>query len=330
MQAPRDAAVFVFERVAGQWQQTARFTLDSAQIDDHFAAQVDVSGDTIAVGAPGADLGIVPGIGVNTGVVHVFVRDGVGWTQQQRLSGVDTGTYDEFGSTLSLQGNRLAVGAPGADNGVNDAFHDAGAVYVFERTGATWSQTAKLTSGDDARRNSLLGRHVALDGDRITSGARRLGVGNVETSSAYVFEHDGLAWTRSARIDAPAQVAGFAHYELALHGDRLLVGVDATIPPLGPPEPAAWLFEADGGAWSSGRRLLPFDLDDPRAGGSFGIAGLALGDGTAMVGAILDDLRPDTDAQTFQGAVYLLFDGDAIFCDGFEAVPAGCPHRPRR
>ena len=55
-------------------------------------------------------------------------------------------TLDYFGFSISLDGDRLAVGAV-RDDGKNNGTTKAGAVYIFKRTGTTWALERKIEDG---------------------------------------------------------------------------------------------------------------------------------------------------------------------------------------
>src|SRR3954454_3066442 len=88
----------------------------------------------------------------DAGAVYIFVRSGSGWTQQAYIKASNTQAFDQFGNAVavSADGNTLAVaaaleasGATGVNGNQNDNSRpQAGAVYIFTRTGATWSQQA--------------------------------------------------------------------------------------------------------------------------------------------------------------------------------------------
>ena len=90
---------------------------------------------------------------------------------------------DRFGSAvaLSADGNTLYVGAPRDDTGDTDR----GAVYVFAKSGSSWSQSAKIASGsfgltlsDEDRFGSSIG--LASDGATLFVGAERDDTGGTE------------------------------------------------------------------------------------------------------------------------------------------------------
>jgi len=138
---------------------------------DGFGFSVAVSGDTMAVGAPREDS---RASGVNgdqsdnsrpdTGAVYVFTRSGATWTQQAYLKPSDPGAptaKHEFGWSVALDGDTLAVGAPARE-----------AVYVFERTAGSWSERSLLESPELSTPNKF-GWSVALDADTLVAGAYR-------------------------------------------------------------------------------------------------------------------------------------------------------------
>lgn len=125
--------MYLFTRTAsGVWSQQAELLDPQYGIGtDHFGDALALQGNTLMVGAWGAT-----GVTTDTGAVYVYERSGSVWCLQATITATD-GTYiDGFGTAVALSGNTLVVGAPG-NNG-------AGAVYVFVRSGSTWTQQAEL------------------------------------------------------------------------------------------------------------------------------------------------------------------------------------------
>src|SRR5262245_41634 len=98
---------------------------------DNFGISVAVSGNTAVVGARFDDTSA----GGNAGSAYVFVRTGGVWTQQQKLTAPDGAGEDAFGVSVGIAGETIIVGAYRGDTpgGI-----DAGAAYVFLRSGGTW------------------------------------------------------------------------------------------------------------------------------------------------------------------------------------------------
>jgi hypothetical protein len=257
--ASASGAVYVFVCSAGAWSQQAYIKASNAGAGDQFGANVSLSadGNTLAVGAPMEDssaTGIDGNQALdnvdNAGAVYVFTRNGAAWTQQAYVKASNTGGSDFFGQAVRLSGdgNTLAVGAfqeDSAATGVNgnqadDSAPGSGAVYVFTRSGAAWSQQAYVKASNTGASDNF-GLHLALsnDGNTLAVGARgegstSTGVGGVETDdsapfagAAYVFTRSGATWTQQAYIKASNTEADdrFGRsIALSADGNVLLVG----------------------------------------------------------------------------------------------------------
>ena len=121
--ASRSGAAYVFGFDGTAWTQQARLTADDAAPDDGFGSSVSLSGDRALIGAP-----IDSDAGSRSGSAYVFTFDGAEWTQANKLTASDGAANDYFGSSVSLSGDRVLVGAYGDDEGVVDS----GAAYTFE------------------------------------------------------------------------------------------------------------------------------------------------------------------------------------------------------
>ena len=90
------------------------------------------------------------------GTAYVFVRSGGVWSQQQELTASDGAAGDEFGTSVSVDGDTAVIGASGKSGA-------QGAAYVFVRSGGVWSQQQELTASDGAA-NDYFGSSVLLSG----------------------------------------------------------------------------------------------------------------------------------------------------------------------
>jgi hypothetical protein len=217
-----------------------------------FGQSVDLDGDTLVVGAN--DPSCATGINGNqtnrdcpsAGAVYVFIRTGETWSQQAYLKASNTGAGDNFGTSVSLRGDMLAVGAPSESScatGVNGNQADngcmnAGAVYVFTRQGNTWSQQAYIkASTHDPIYFDLFGQAVALSGNTLAVGAPyegscATGINGDQadntcngSGAAYVFTHSENIWTQEAYVKASNNHLGAVGFgrNVALDGDTLAV-----------------------------------------------------------------------------------------------------------
>ncbi len=170
---------------------------------DGFGTCVDSDANVFAIGAPQHD---GPG---DSGRVYVFGLVGGVPSEVTILKAADAATTDSFGQAVSVSNTTIAIGAPN-DDVVNG---DAGSVYVFDKLGGAWWQTAKLTTMSNLPAGAQLGSSVALDGNRLATIATGI-------SRLYVFERTGSTWNQTTNISTPVSQPT----RVALRGDRIVVG----------------------------------------------------------------------------------------------------------
>jgi len=250
----------------------------------------------------------LPGVGNVTGAVDV--------AQQAYLKASSTGGSDGFGTSIAMSGDTVVVGSPSEDSaatGINGDDGDnsasaAGAVYVFVRDGATWSQQAYLkasnTDGGD-----FFGVSVAVSGDTIVVGARledstATGVNGDEgdnaapgSGAAYVFVRNGETWTQQAYLKASNPDGGDEFgSSVAISGDVVIIGApkeDSNATGVDGDESnnlagnsgAVYVFVRDGVTWSQQAYLKASNTDN---GDDFGVS-LAVSGATVVVGARFED-----------------------------------------
>jgi len=254
---PRAQAITVNREVPPMLplKQVAYIKASNAEAYDHFACgggnqghtgtSIALSGDanTMAIGAPfesGGSRGVNGNQTDNSmyaaGAVYVYMRQGESWMQQAYVKASNPGINDHFGSSVALSrdGNTMAVaahweasGATGINGNQNDdSVPQAGAVYVFTRTGTNWTQQAYIkasNTGNAAQGDGdQFGFSLALSGDGNTiavgaitedSGARQIN-GNQNDDMAqsagavYVFSRTGTMWAQQAYVKSANQDGG--------------------------------------------------------------------------------------------------------------------------
>ncbi len=272
--AYRDAgtrgAVYVFVRSGSSWSPQQKLTADDGAGGDFYGFALAVSGDTALVGAAGN--------ASSRGAVYVFVRSGSSWSPQQKLTADDGAQGDLFGSAVASSGDTALVGA---------AFKASfqGAVYVFARSGSSWSLQQELTAADGAS-GDLLGGSLAMNGNTALVGARGRAAGR---GAAYAFLHDGSSWSPQQTLTTvDGEENDLFGTSVALNGDTAVVGAPST----GSDEGTAFGFVRSGSTWAPPRTL---SANDGAARDQLGTSVAVNGD-AALVGA------PGKDSN--QGAAY--------------------------
>ncbi len=240
-----------------------------------FGQAVAISGTTVAIGAPGEDVGSQ----ATPGAVYVFVPSGGAWSLQQRVVAPDGATNDGFGKSVALVADTLVVGAPAAMVGGNPG---QGATYVFARTGATWAQQAKLTPADGAPYDGF-GGGLALSSSTLLVGAPVATLaGHPSQGAAYVFARNGSAWQPQQKLLASDGATGDRFGDgVALSGSAALIGAPYAGVNANAGQGVAYVFALSGAVWAQQARLA---APDGAAGDAFGHA-VALDGATALVGA---------------------------------------------
>jgi hypothetical protein len=290
-------AAYVFTKPSSGWAnmtQTAKLTASNGAASDNFGNSVSISGNTVVVGAWNA------GVGANTiqGVAYVFTKPSSGWakmTQTAKLTASGGAANDNFGNSVSISGNTVVVGAPGAKVGTNSG---QGAAYVFTEPGSVWAnmtQTAKLTASNGAA-GDYFGGAVSISGNTVVVGAPWAKVGaNSDQGAAYVFTEPGSAWasmTQTAKLTASDGAAGDNFGDsVSISGNTVVVGALGAKVGANGGEGAAYMFTEPGSAWANMTQTTKVTASDGAAGDYFGhsvsISGntVAVGAFQAMVGA---------------------------------------------
>ena len=174
-----NGAVYVFERTGSGWMQRARLRPDT-RTRGNFGESIALSGDLALIGA-----GTDTDDGTNSGAVYAFALQNQVWTNVQKFNASGTGSYDNFGRSVAVDGGVALVGAPGDDMKGSGA----GASYVFTEADGVWSEQTKLvfTGGQPSDR---LGdtNGVGLSGGAAIVGIRLDDSGYTNRGSALIFE----------------------------------------------------------------------------------------------------------------------------------------------
>lgn len=229
---PHQGAAYMFEKPVSGWSsmtETGKLTASDGVRDDDFGYSVAISGNTVVVGAPEADIVDNTGNHFHKGAAYIFEKSGSGWIETAKLtvSGSDGVThYVLFGWSVAISGDTVVVGAPQAMIGI----YIQGAAYVFMKPSSGWTgmtETAKLTASDGVSGDSF-GASVAIRGDRAVVGTLNEGFLNDKRGAMYVFEKPPGGWISTTETEKLTASDGAPYdyfgYSVAISGDRAVAG----------------------------------------------------------------------------------------------------------
>ncbi|MEM6288078.1 MAG: T9SS type A sorting domain-containing protein [Bacteroidota bacterium] len=292
--------MYIFERQTdGAWAEVDKVRDPDPVRFGLFGSAVALDGDRMLVAAERSE---DPATDYEGGTVYVFDRQPDGtWVASATLQRPETEGRVGFGDAVALDGDRALIGAGGTRS---SPVNRNGRAYVYDRTGSTWTEVAKLESPDGtvANNNKQFGEAVALDGDVALVGASGQGVtypglGSFASGAAYLFERDGSGgWPLRQRLtpddldrsDLSSEQIEFG-FSVALDDGIAVIGakdddLDGAIQ-----SGSAYVFEDDGGTWSRTAKL--------RGGGrestNFGFS-MSMSDGSVVTGEIRGG-DPDTE-----------------------------------
>jgi hypothetical protein len=234
-----NGAAWVFTRTGVTWTQQGSKLSGIIGMGQSVALSSD--GDTLAVGAP-----YNAAIPANSGSTRVYTRSAGVWSiEASSLSGtgVTASALQGHSVALSSDGNTLAVGAPGDDS-------ETGAVWIYTRSGVSWSQQGSKLIGSGASAGSKSGYHVSLTSDGDTLAIGGFGV--------WVFTRSAGTWSQQGGILTSKIDDGLRFnqqplgYSVSLTDDSLMVGDNSYGSYVGSNQ----VYTRSGGVWSLYSNLL--------------------------------------------------------------------------
>ena len=265
-------AAYVFRFNGTYWIEEAKLTASDGGISDAFGVSVALSGDYALVGAAGARVGDTQ----NAGAVYAFHFNGTEWSQTGKLTASVPTNNDNFGCCVATNGALVVIGAWGDDSkGL-----DAGAAYVFRRSGVTWLQLQKFVAPDGEEDDSF-GIAVAIDDSWLIIGASGDNDYGNDSGSAYIYAGRFGTWSLQQKLIAPDGVVDqqFGR-SVAVQGSQVVVGAPGD-QDVGYFSGAAYGFAWTGTTWAGTTKMKPIDVGP---GDSFGQT-VSLTETSALIGA---------------------------------------------
>jgi len=260
-------SVYIWYKGTGNWSggsQQAKKNPSTYENGGNFgySVAIDNDGDTMIVGAPFESVG-----GTNRGACYIFTRTGTAsWSQQARLLANDYTSYTYgalgIGVAISGDGNTVAIGS----EHINSSSQNVGAVYIFTRSGSSWTQQKKLNpntteTGTRFSNNSAIA--ISSDGNYVIVGAEWADVGsNTNAGAAYIFYKGATSWAstgaQQARLEASDGNAydGFGvAVDISDDGRLATIGSYTHDYPNGAQQGACYVFNRTGTSWSQQAKL---------------------------------------------------------------------------
>ena len=325
-------AVYIFDRTAEGWVETAHLAIPSAAAGDSLGWGLALDGDLLVAGAPGS-------AGKGAAAVYRFDSEAGKWSYEGSIEsgGADHG---RFGSSVAIFHGHAVAGAPRDDNG-------AGAVYVYGIDGDTseWELHHKLVPADSS--HLFFGNHMSMVGEELLVGAVRGaqdmvsmsfgGAGRAGAGAVYYFNHTREGWSEVAALrpgeGSPVQTMFFGASTALAPDGTIWVGAPMD---MGVGAVYAFASAADGSGWVAQDTLTVYGV---APGASFG-SSLAVSENLVVAGATRADFgdgrifvyRRDAETGDWLPADELIdsglglvpITGDQVPCTDGEAGPFGC------
>jgi len=276
-------SAYVFLRSGTTWTQQAKLLAFDGEAHDDFGCAVSVYGNTALIGAShDGDNGEA------AGAAYVFTRTSNTWTLQAKLLASDGIAWDRFGTSVSLYGDIAIIGAPMDDDG-------KGSVYVFIRSGSTWTQQQKLQASD-GNMGHFFGNSVNLYVETVLIGAYGDDSHGENSGAAYVFTRIGTTWAQQAKLLALDNEEGDGFGEsVSLEDTTAVIGAPGD-DDNGDSSGSSYVFTYSGNLWTQRSKILPSDGGE---GQYFGNS-VSHQMNTAFIAAYHDDDKGDN-----SGSVYV-------------------------
>ena len=203
-------SVYVFTKEAGTWAETQKILSPNSQGSDVFGVGVSISGDYLVVGANEVD--------GRKGAAYVYLKNSGGtFDYVQTLMASDAANNNFFGTSISLSGDQLVVGAYGANL-------EQGAAYIFEKDNqGTWVEVQKLV-GNTSTEGTQFGWSTDIQSDYIVVSAPH--IYGLEAGEVYFYKRESSGTWVEDQVIQGADTVGedFYGWSIAMHDNQLIAG----------------------------------------------------------------------------------------------------------
>ncbi|WP_394825446.1 hypothetical protein [Pendulispora albinea] len=273
--------VYVFMRSGGTWSLTQKIAPPASTQGSHtYFPSIAMDGDELVLGWP-----MDPAGGSNAGAAFVYTRAAATWSLAKKLVASDGAAEEAFGWAVGIEGDRIAVSAPGDD----DRGQYSGSVYLYAHATQGWTQQQKLLPSATTS-EGLFGYVLSLHGGTLAVGAPGDNTIAATAGAAYAFAESGAGWVEQAKL-LPADGKPNLQFggSIAASGATVVAGTLHAAKTWGEELGGAYVFgrAADGG-WTQRHK---FTSGDPAKLHSFGYT-VAMHGSTCLVGSPVQKRGP--------------------------------------
>lgn len=280
-------SAYVFHQESGNWALVQELMPIRAQMNEGHGFSVAIKNDFIVVGAPYIEQA--------SGGVNVYHRSGSSWVVEDRIITSDGMIGDNFGNSVDIYNDIIAIGAYNDDIGTQT---NQGSAYLFQRnTNGTWSQLKKVFSSN-GQSNDNFGQAVAINNDYLVVGAPSSDVGaSTNQGTVYVYYRNSStsSWNEEHKINIlNGQSNQYIGGSLCVEGNNILFGGrndSKSSNNLG----VAYYYSLKGGEWTYIKQFL-----EPSGGNNYGFgSSISISNSNVIIGA-----GANSNVNVAQGAIY--------------------------
>ena len=266
-------AAYVFRLNGAVWVEQEKIVPLDPTPNKQFGKSVDISNGHVIAGAPGDENN-----GPWSGAAYIYQRNGTNWIQNAKLTVSDADNLDMFGSAVALNDTVALIGAHGEDaQGLN-----AGAAYVFSKSGSNWVEQQKLSNNDGAS-HDMFGYALAVSDSIIAVGAPGANIQGMNSGSVSVYKRSENIWEENSQI-IPDEVSGHDMIGSSISIDQPFIAIGAPgNDETGVSSGAVYVYRAIGDTIIRRFKIVPDNQIETK---SFGI-GLAITEQFMVVGTPL-------------------------------------------
>jgi len=208
-------SAYVYKHRNGAWSLQQKLQASDSAPGDQYGWSIALQGDTLLIGARFDD-----DRGFNSGSIYAYtLTDGV-WVERQKFSAPDGAVNDQYGYTISLDGDLAFIGTPFDD----DNGFESGSVYIYTRIAGLWTVEKKITAYD-GEPGDQFGWSVALSAGSALIGARFDDDEAFNSGSAYLYNRTAQTWHMKQKFTASdAAVNDQFGWTVALDDQTAVIG----------------------------------------------------------------------------------------------------------